>query len=457
MIQRYTNKKLENDHLKNLFKYPALWIIISFFTAIITGSFALMLPGMTNNGISLSYIDALFTSTSAICVTGLNVVDTITYYSVYGQLVIIFLIQIGGLGIMTISSALAMAIGQKFSLRSGALMQNVLASNPTVDFSQLIKNIIIFTFSFEFVGSLLLTIPFYKHYGNLFEAYYSAVFHAVSAFCNAGFALFSDNLMSFHSDVIVNLTVCGLIIAGGIGFFVIDDSKKLFKRKSKFSHLRLHSKVVLVTTFFLLAFGTIIFFFTEFNNTMKDMSFIDRLLASFFQSTTTRTAGFNTIDMSRITYPTTLVCILLMYIGASPGSTGGGIKTTTFAIIMLSVISIMKGSRDVTLFNRKISDELMMKVLALLALSIIFIIIIVFFLMIIEPFSFEKILFEAISAFGTVGLSMGITGYLSNFGKLLIISLMFIGRVGPLTFIFAFAENVTPLKYAVPQENIDIG
>ncbi len=457
VFQKATNRSIERDQFNSLFKYPTLWIILSFFGAIILGSFALVLPGMTNKGFSVNYIDALFTSTSAICVTGLTVVDTGTFFSPYGQMVILMLIQIGGLGIMTISSALALAIGQKFSLRSGVLMQNVLSQSNLISFSQLIKNIIIFTLTFELAGALLLIYPFYTELGNIFQAICYAVFHSVSAFCNAGFALFPDNFIRFRANPVLNLTICTLIIVGGIGFAVIDDSKKIFKRNGRFSHLKLHSKIVLITTLFLLISGTILFFISEYNHTMKHFHFFERVLASFFQSTTTRTAGYNTIDFSRISYATVLVSIILMYIGASPGSTGGGIKTPTLAIIVLSVISIMKGSRDVTVFNRRFSDEIMMKVLALIALSLFFVLSIVFILLMIEPFSFEKILFESFSAFGTVGLSMGITSFLSSIGKLLIIILMFIGRVGALTFIFAFAENVLPLKYAVPQENVDIG
>ncbi|HPM01684.1 MAG: potassium transporter Trk [Candidatus Cloacimonetes bacterium] len=457
VFQKVTNEKLEKDYFNNLFKYPTLWIILSFFGAIILGSFALILPGMTNKGYYLNYIDALFTSTSAICVTGLTVTDTGTSFSVYGQLVILTLIQIGGLGIMTISSALALAIGQKFSLRSGALMQNVLSQGNLTSFTQLIKNIIIFTFTFEIMGALLLIYPLYNRLGNMFQAVYYAIFHSVSAFCNAGFALFPDSFVQFRTNPLLNLTICMLIVCGGLGFAVIDDSKKLFKRNTHFSHLKLHSKIVLTTTFFLLLAGTFLFFVSEYNYTMKSFHFFDKLLSSFFQSTTTRTAGFNTIDFSKISYASVLISIILMYIGASPGSTGGGIKTPTLAIIILSVVSIIKGKRDVTVFNRRFSDEIMMKVLALIALSLFFVMSIVFILLLIEPFSFEKILFESFSAFGTVGLSMGITSFLSNFGKLLIIILMFIGRVGPLTFIFLFAENVLPLKYAVPQENVDIG
>lgn len=457
VLQRVTSKQIEKDYFNHLFKYPTLWIVLSFFGAIILGSFALVLPGMTNENHSISYIDALFTSTSAVCVTGLTVVDTFSYFSIYGQIAILILIQIGGLGIMTISSALAIAIGQKFSLRSGVLMQNVLSQNNPINFSSLIKNIILFTLGFEFIGSCFLMFTMTKQFDDFFQAAYFSVFHSISAFCNAGFSLFSDSFVRFQSNLVINFTICFLIIFGGIGFSVIEDCKKLFHKNFRFSQLRLHSKVVITTTLALLLFGTLAFFITEYAHTMKNLNFFDKMLASFFQSTTTRTAGFNTIDFSKIAYPTVLISIILMYIGASPGSTGGGIKTPTLAIILMSVIAIIKGSRDLTAFNRKFPDSVMLKVLALIALSLFFIFAIVILLMMIEPFSFEKILFEAFSAFGTVGLSMGITPFLSQVGKLLIILLMFIGRVGPLTFIFIFAENIIPLKYAVPQENVDIG
>ncbi len=452
-----TELSFKNKNFKTLFKYPTLWIILSFFFAIIFGSFVLMLPGMTPEGQIVDYLDTLFTSTSAICVTGLTVVDTSSSYTIFGQMIILLLIQIGGLGIMTISSGLALILGQKFSLRSEAFMQNVFGQNQIINFVQLIKNIIIFTFTLEFIGFIILLFPLYQEYNNMEKTVYSAIFHSVSAFCNAGFSIFPDNLVRFQSNIMVNFTVCFLIITGGLGFVVIDDTKNLFRFKGKFSNLRLHTKVVLMTTLFLLIFGTLAFFILEYNNTLRHMNLFDRLMTSFFQSTTTRTAGFNTIDFSAINKSTGLITIILMYIGASPGSTGGGIKTTTFAVIFLAVVAILKGSRDVTAYNRKIPDKTIINVLALLVVSFAFIMTIFVIMLTIEPFSFEKIAFEVFSAFGTVGLSMGITPYLSGLGKMLIIILMFVGRVGALSFIYAFAETVLPLKYAVPQENIDIG
>lgn len=458
LLVRYsTENRFRSKNLKTIFKYPTLWIILSFFFAIIFGSFALMLPGMAGDGKTVNYIDALFTSTSAICVTGLTVIDTASSYSIFGQMIILFLIQIGGLGIMTISSALALVLGQKFSLRSEALMQNVLGQNQVLNFSQLVKNIIVFTFTIEFIGFILLLIPFYQEFHNIEKTVYFAFFHAVSAFCNAGFALFSDNFIRFQSNFLLNITISFLIIFGGLGFAVIDDTRHLFRFKNKFNGLKLHSKIVIMTTMSLIIFGTLAFLILEYTNTMRHLNLFDRILTSFFQSVTTRTAGFNTIDFSAINKSTCLITILLMYIGASPGSTGGGIKTTTFAVVFLAVVSILKGSRDVTVYNRKIPDKTIINVLALIVVSIGLITLFLTLLMIVEPFSFEKIAFEAFSAFGTVGLSMGITPFLSGLGKLLIIFLMFIGRVGPLSFIYAFAESVLPLKFAVPQENIDIG
>ena len=440
-----------------LAQHPAILILFSFAATILIGALLLMIQGATTIGRVTSFIDALFTSTSAICVTGLAVQDTGTHFTRYGHMIIMLLIQIGGLGIMTISTALAMITGKKLTIRSESLMQNVVGKDNRLDMFRLVRNIIISTLILEGIGALILYQVFYHQTLDIPNSMFSAVFHSVSAFCNAGFGLYSDNLSGYVFNWTVNLVITSLIILGGIGFATMEDIRYNFLPGFRFNKLKLHTKIVLTTTFFLLVFGTICLIISEYNNTMQGFSNNQRFLSAYFQSVTCRTAGFNTIDISRLTNASVLICIFLMYVGASPGSTGGGIKTTSFAIIVLSAFAYIRGSKDVTSFGRKIPEELIKRVLALLAISLAFIILLVFILMMVEPFRFDKILFEAVSAFGTVGLSMGITPQLSSLGKVIIIILMYIGRVGPLTFIFALSERKTPIKYLVPEEKVDIG
>ncbi|HPY95708.1 MAG TPA: TrkH family potassium uptake protein [Candidatus Cloacimonadota bacterium] len=457
ILHKFSAKKTNTSKYNNLFKYPALWVVMSFFTAIMIGSFVLLLPKMQVMGANLMYVDTLFTATSAVCVTGLLTIDISTVFSRFGQMVILMLIQMGGLGIMTISSSLVLVLRDKLSLRSGLLMQNVLDRSYSVDFALLLKRVLLFTFSVEFLGAVFLVYPFYRELNSFTKAVYYAIFHSISAFCNAGISLFPDNLIRFQANPIVNIVITTLIIVGGLGFIVINDSKKLLQHRGHFSQLKLHSKIVIITTAWIVILGTLFFFISEYNYTIKALNFFEKILASYFQSVTARTAGFSTIDFANINDATVLLTVILMYIGASPGSTGGGIKTTTFAIIVLSVISVIRGNRDLVIFNRHISETTLLKAMALIALSLFFVLSIFFILTFIEPFSFEKLFFEVFSAFSTSGLSMGITSLFSSVGKLLLITLMFIGRVGPLTLVFLLSEHVTPLKYAVPQENVEIG
>ena len=443
--------------LKKVFHYPALIILISFLSAILIGTIALSFPQMTNADNSTNIIGASFIATSAVCVTGLSIYDISSHFTIYGQIIILFLIQIGGLGIMTISTALAIILGQKFSVKSERIINFTITQKQNLNLFGLVKNIVFMTFLIEFFGAVILFFPFYKEFSSFSKSVYYAIFHSISAFCNAGFSLFPDSLMNFYKNIFVIIPVSILIIFGGLGFSVITDLFQHNFNPKKFKYLSFHSKIVLTTSLILVMIGTLVFFISEYQFTMKNMNLPERLISSFFQSTTTRTAGFNSIDTSEISNSSMIFTSILMFIGASPGSTGGGIKTTTFAITILAVIAFLKGRRDVTVFCRKISDETMIKVLALLAISTFFLFFIIFLLLIFEPLEFKSIIFEAFSAFGTVGLSMGITPSLNNLSKLLIILLMFIGRVGPLTFVFALAASITKRKYEVPEEQLDIG
>lgn len=457
IIKHFVVNAYEGNVYKKLTQNPAVTLMLSFLCTILIGTILLMLPSSSAQGQITRFIDALFTSTSAVCVTGLTVVDTGTHYSLFGQFIILVLLQVGGLGIMTISTAFAIIIGQRMSVGVEHLMQNVVGENTRLDMFKLVKNIIVLTALVEMVGAIFLFFTFRNHTHSVIQAIYYSIFHSVSAFCNAGFCLWSDNLMQFLGSWNVNLVITGLIITGGIGFTVLTDVRTTLLRKISFSRLSLHTKIVLMTTLSLIIVGTILFFIAEYKTTMNGFSFKDRALASYFQSVTCRTAGFNTIDEMQLTNASALISIILMYIGASPGSTGGGIKTTTFAILILAIFSMIRGSKDVTVFKRKISEQHIKTVLSLIGMSLIFIVSLIFILMLIEPFPFVKIVFEALSAFGTVGLSMGITSSLSSAGKTIIVILMYIGRIGPLTLIYALSQRKRKFHVEFTEEKIGIG
>ncbi len=435
----------------------ALLVIFTFMLTIFFGALLLMLPGATVNGKNTSLLGAFFTATSATCVTGLIIYDTGTHFTLFGQSIILFLIQIGGLGIMTISSAFAIMLGQKLSLKNESIIQNVVGESTKVDMFSLIKNVVIITFIFEILGALQLYFTFGSGLYHPAKAIYYSLFHSISAFCNAGFCLYENNLMMFRMNYNINFVVTTLIIIGGIGFPVMADIRNILRKKRSLNRLSLHSKIVLFTTVILIILGTIGFYISEFNAEMKNFSFLERIYSSYFQSVTTRTAGFNTIDNGNLSRGSVLLSVILMFIGASPGSTGGGIKTTALIVVIGSVLAMFRGSHDVNIFKRRVSDEIIRRVMALIAISITFVATMIFILLMIEPFSFEKIIFEAVSAFATVGLSGGITTLLSNYGKSIIILLMFFGRVGPLTLIYAIAAKKEKSTFKFVEEKISIG
>lgn len=453
----FSKKKQRSKRISNLTQNAAVFVLLSFLVTIIIGTILLLLPVSTAEGNVTSLTGALFTATSATCVTGLIVYDTGTHFSTFGQVIILLLFQIGGLGIMTISTSFAILTGQKLSFRGESIMQNVIEETNRFDTFRLIKNIVVVTLIFEFIGVINLYAVFSSSYTTVAGALYSAVFHSVSSFCNAGFSLYSDSFTAYRGSWLLNLTAILLIVFGGIGFSVLVDLKKNIIERFKPSRFSLHTKIVLLTTLFLIVLGTVLFFITEYNNSMENFTLRERVLGSLFQSVTTRTAGFNTIDTDRFSNSSALVSMFMMFIGASPGSTGGGIKTTSFAIIILSVIAILFGNKDVILFKRKIRDSLIRRVMALIAVSITLLLTITVVLMMIEPFSFVHIIFESFSAFGTVGLSMGITPYLSEGGRLLITLLMYFGRVGPLTFIYALSKTKLQDGFAYSEEKVSVG
>jgi len=435
---------------------PPVTLMLSFLLVILFGAILLMLPVSSKLKTVTPFMDALFTATSATCVTGLVVVDTGTHFSFFGQMVILMLIQIGGLGIMTISTVFAIILGQRINLKLENIMYQVVGGSYAVNVFQLLKSIVLVTLVIESVGTLLLFARFAQDFQPM-EALFLSLFHAVSAFCNAGFSPLGNNLVSYVDSLAVNLVITALIIAGGLGFSVIIDLQHHALKKDRARKLNLHTKIVLVTTAFLLVLGFTVFYLAEYNGAMRGFSIHRRILGSWFQSVTLRTAGFNTIDLSQIGKASVLISIVLMFIGASPGSTGGGIKTTSFAVLTLSVISLLKGKRHISVFKRRIHEYNFREATGLIMLSITIILVVLFFLMLVEPHAFDKLLFEAVSAFGTVGLTLGITPQLTVIGKLLITILMYVGRIGPLTMIYAFSTRAKQININYAEEKIPIG
>lgn len=456
LIRNFSYKQTDQKFYDKLMNNPPVLVLLSFLFAIFIGTLLLLLPVSTVPGKVTSFIGALFSSTSATCVTGLIVYDTGTHFTIFGQSVLLFLIQVGGLGIMTVSSAFAILLGQRLTVRSENLMQSVVGQKNKVDMISLMKNILFVTLFFEIIGTIFFYLTFRNNLWSHQKTIFHSVYHSISAFCNAGFCLYRDNLMAYRSSISINVIVTSLIIIGGIGFPVIVDVRRNLSSKFRFSRLSLHTKIVLSSTLVLLIIGTVAFFISEYNSEMKGFSFPDRIMSSYFQSVTTRTAGFNTIDNCNLSDGSVFISSILMFIGASPGSTGGGVKTTAFAIILISVFAMFKGNNDVNIFYRKITDRAIKKVMALIAASLSFLIVMIFILLLTEPFGFQRIIFEAFSAYGTVGLSMGITSQLSAIGKFIIIILMYLGRVGPLTLIFALSELSMKTSYNYPEERISI-
>lgn len=438
-------------------------ICIGFFAVIAAGTLLLMMPFSSSDGSWGEIVVALFTSTSAVCVTGLGVVDTGTYFSFWGQLVITLLVQIGGLGYMTMTTFLMLLIGRRFDLRQKLAIQESF-DRPFLQGSQsLVRSIIATTLVFEIAGIILLFKVFSEDY-DLPYSFWLATFHSVSAWNNAGFSLFKDNLMSYHASWIINLTIPGLIILGGIGYQVIIEFYIWLVERIQKKHKRyifsLNFRVVTTTTFKLLLIGTVAFFLIEYNNpdTLADFSLKDKILAAWFQSVTTRTAGFNTIDNGKMATAALFVTMGLMFVGASPSGTGGGIKTTTLRIISNCTRSVLQGKEEVIIYKRTVPSPLILKAIAVVfgsAMTVILATTIISFFE--SEFNLIQILFEVISAFGTVGLSMGITASLSPLAKLILVATMYTGRVGVILLIAAIVGDPHPSVIKYPEENMLVG
>lgn len=441
-----------NDYLD-----PPKILVLGFAIIILLGAFLLTLPIATEDGNGLSFLNALFTATSATCVTGLVVVDTGDTFSMFGELVILFLIQIGGLGFMSFATFLFLLLGKKISLKERLLLKEAFNNINLAGIVKLVKRILIFTAVIEILGGIILAIRF-SFDMPVGKAIYLGFFHAISNFNNAGFDLMGEfrSLTPYVDDPIVVITVCSLITLGGLGFIVMNE---LYEYRDT-HRLSVHTKVVLLTTVILTVGATILIFLFEYGNdkTLGPLSETGKVLGSLFQAVTPRTAGANTLPIGDLTYSTLFLTIFLMFIGAGSGSTAGGIKITTFAVLVASVWSQIKGKEDVVLFRRRMVIETILKALTVALCGLSIVVVMTMLLSITEKgHEFIMYLFEATSAFGTVGLSMGLTPELSPIGRILIIFTMFSGRLGPLTIAFAITKRRKPEAFRHPKGNIMIG
>lgn len=435
---------------------PPQVLVLGFAFIILAGSLLLMLPISSSTGESLPFIDAFFTATSATCVTGLVVVDTGTYFSTFGQVVIMLLIQVGGLGFMTMATLFALVFKRKISLKDRLLLQEAMNQNTMEGIVRLIRKVLMYSLIIESCAALLFTIrwSFDMPFG---RALFFGIFHGVSMFNNAGFDLFGEyrSLTQYVNDPVVNLVTMFLIVSGGLGFIVLSDLIEFRQRRK----LSLHSKVVLSMTATLILVGALVIFVFEFtnSNTLQPLDWGGKIWSSFFQSVTPRTAGANTVDIGGLRQATQFFMIILMFIGASPSSTGGGIKTTTFTILVGAVISMIRGRSDLVLFRYRLAQERIFKAVTITMLALFLVIAVAMVLSTTEDASFLSILFETTSAFGTVGLSMGLTGKLTIAGKIIISFTMFAGRLGLLTLAYALGPKKGKELYRHPEGKMIIG
>jgi trk system potassium uptake protein TrkH len=436
---------------------PHKTLVLGFGSIIFLGTILLSLPAATVDGQGLPWLDALFTATSATCVTGLVVVDTGDTFTKFGEMVILLMIQIGGLGFMSFATLLAFIFGKRISFKERLVIQESLNYSSVEGVVRLVKRILIFTAVIEIVGGILLSIRF-SFDMPIGKAIYFGFFHAISNFNNAGFDLMGGfrSLTAYASDPVVNLTIMAMIVLGGIGFIVMNEVFEYRNTKK----LSLHSKLALSVSAILIVGGALLIFFLEYNNpaTLKPMSLSGKVFGALYQAVTPRTAGSNTLNIPDLTQTTLFMIIFLMFIGASPGSTGGGIKTTTFAVLLGAFKSQIRGKEDVTYFGRRMDTSLIYKSLTVTVSALFLVIFVTMVLTVTEPGKdFLMLLFEATSAFATVGLSMGLTPELSPIGKGLITFTMFAGRVGPLTLAFAIARKRKMDHYRYPVGKVMIG
>lgn len=439
-------------------------ILLSFLVVIIVGTLLLMLPISSATGEWTPFIDALFTSTTSTCVTGLVVVPTFSAWSTFGHIIILFLIQIGGLGVITVAFGLTLIVNRRMGLSDRILLQDSFNLNTLSGLSQFVKKVVLGTLAFEGAGALLYMTVFVPKFGP--KGIWISVFTAVSAFCNAGLDIISVNsLADYVHNPVVNFVTCALVFLGGIGYIVWWDVVRVIKLRGKrrlkiFKSLTLHSKITLVTTFVLIFGGALFVFIFEYDNplTMKDFSLYQKIQSSVFQSVTTRTAGFFTVPQENFTNGSALISILLMFIGGSPVGTAGGVKTVTFAIVIETAISAIKNKNDTTMFNRTLSKQAVSKAIAVMCTSFIIMFASTVCLSAVSDANAIDIIYETVSATSTVGLSRNLTAFLNTAGKIIIIATMYFGRVGPISLAVALRtkkQNSNIVKN--PVEDVSVG
>jgi trk system potassium uptake protein len=440
---------------------PSQLLALHVIGLIAVGTAALVLPAAAAPGRPLSFVNALFTSTSAVCVTGLVVVDTANDLSLFGQIVVMLLIQAGGLGYMTISTLVAVALGKRVTLQERLTLQEALNIHSREGLLKFAGTVLTLTLAFELGGAGILAVRWAPDLG-IVDGFYFGLFHAVSAFNNAGFSLFADNLVRYRGDLTVNLVITTLIICGGLGFLVLSEVLRLRRRAT----LSVHTKIVLAITAVLIVGGTLTFFALEHGNprSLGPLGMGEALLASYFQAVTPRTAGFNTLDIGGLFPPTLFFLILLMFIGASPGGTGGGVKTTTFGITMIALWATVRGKTEARIFHRRLSPELVARAFFISLTAFLALNLVSWLVLLSEGHDLLEIWFETTSAFGTVGLSTGrqgsalsLSGHFSAVGKLLEVVMMYLGRVGPLTLAVAFAGGAQRARLHYPEGKVLIG
>lgn len=439
-------------------------IMLSFLGAILLGSALLVLPFSSKSGESVDYIDALFTAVSATCVTGLVTLTTVSTWSVFGQIVILILIQIGGLGVITITAGIMVAIHRKMGLKDSQLLSDALNVSTLSGLAEFVKKVLLGTFIIEGVGALMYMIVFIPDFGA--KGIWISIFNSVSAFCNAGLDIVAENsLCNYATNPLVNVVTCLLIILGGLGFIVWWDIIRVLKdvKQTKFrcvNKLTLHSKIVLVATFALILIGGVSILVCEYNNplTLKNYNFFDKMQIAFFQSITTRTAGFSTLPQENLTNASSIICLILMFIGGSPVGTAGGIKTVTMVVLIATTIATVRGKNEVTLFKRNLSTRASRKAIAVAFSSFIIVALSTILLSLSTDAPALDVVFETVSATATVGLSRNLTSSLNVWGKVIISATMYFGRVGPIslaTFFTLKKENTNIIKN--PTEDVRLG
>lgn len=445
IVKRTFDKATEN---------PAFILSMGFLILISLGGLILSTPFVTQTGNRTGIIDSFFVAASASCVTGLTPVNTGHYWNTLGQVVIIILIQIGGLGIMTIASLIPLLLRKKIGIKSRQILKEQLNVESMAGMVKLFKYVLVFTLVAEGLGALLLSFRFVPSYG-LGKGIWYSVFHSISAFCNAGFDILGDSIYPLRKDLLVNITIMALIVTGGLGFMVT--SELFYKRDLK--KISTHSKLVLVINLALILVGAIGFFILESiqSGVLVGEGTLGSIVESFFQSISARTAGFYSVNLSNIKDSTSLLLMGLMFIGGSPGSTAGGIKTTTFGVLVLATYSIIKKQKEPVVFKKHISDESIKKALSIFMISFAIVLLVSFIITITDDFNLIDILYETVSALATVGATRGITEELSNVAKILIGLCMYLGRIGPMTMAFAFGLETDDKLIRYPESFISLG